>query len=80
MNTAVNTHLYFPVDLYTEINLLAQEQKLPFAKVARDLMVEALQKKKRKHAAKKNPLDWLLSFNLKGPVDGSVNHDKYLYD
>ncbi|MBI3577141.1 hypothetical protein HY086_03845 [Candidatus Gottesmanbacteria bacterium] len=80
MNTAINTHLYLPVDLYTQISDLAREQNLPFARVARELMKDALKKKTKKKKVYKNPLDWLISFNIKGPKDLSINHDKYLYD
>lgn len=81
MNTAINTHLYLPLDLYAEIADLAREKNLPFARVARELMSDSLKRKmKKKKKIYKNPLDWMFSFHLKGPTDGSVNHDKYLYD
>lgn len=80
----VNTHLYFPEDLYGEITLLAQEEGKPVAQVIRELVTHCLGKKVS-HTTKgkrnrENPFDWLGSFDLKGPRDVSVNHDKYLYD
>lgn len=83
MNTAINTHLYLPADLYEEIADLAREKNLPFARVARELMRDAIRNKYKKPKKKKkynSAFDWLLSFNIKGPKDLSVNHDKYLYD
>ena len=81
MNTAVNTHLYFPADLYAELSLVAREEGVPVAKIVREFVSKGLKtNKKLKKVKKANPLDWLLSFHLKGPVDGSINHDKYLYD
>ena len=84
---SVNTHLYFPEDLYREVSLIARRESVPVAKVIRDLVAEGVSKKKNARFKKgeKSPgylaLEGLSKLGIKGgPKDLARNHDKYLYD
>ncbi len=75
---SVNTHLYFPADLYDQLVIYAKEQNIPLAQAVRDIVAKKI-KKTAKKTPKKDPLGWLASFHIKGPKDLSIHHDKYLY-
>lgn len=85
---SVNTHLYFPADLYAQVALLARQTNVPVTKVVRNLVAEGLDKKASKNRGQRGPsvklLDELLAMSVKAPkgtpADISFNHDKYLYD
>lgn len=86
----MNTHLYFPQDLYAQLETLSQAQNQSLAQVVRDLVSEGVKKRKsgKKNRQEKSPgvsfLDRLVSSAVKAPAgtpkNVSSSHDKYLYD
>ncbi len=75
----LRTQLYLPVDLRQEINAVARREKKPAAEIMRELLVEGIRNKHTETAGA--ALNRLASLRVKGgPVDLSVNLDKYLYE
>lgn len=79
----LKTYLYIPEQLGEEINFLAKMQKKSKAKVMRDVLQEGINTfKKRQYAGAEALLELAKTakkYKIKGPRDGSVNHDYYLW-
>lgn len=75
----IRTQIYLPELTYDQIKEYAHEERKSMAETIRELINLSLAKikprKKKKHF-------WELLAELKadGPKDGSINHDKYIYD
>lgn len=86
---SVNTHLYFPEDLYREVAALARREAVPVAKMIRDLVADGVNKKTKTARLKqgqKSPgyyaLEGLTKLGIKYPkgLNLSKNHDKYIVE
>ena len=85
----INTHVYFPEDLYSQVSLLARQQAVPVAQVVRRFVADGVTKNKKKTDPKKGEkspgylaLEGLTKLGIKFPkgLNLSVNYKKYLYD
>lgn len=76
----IRTQIYLPKQLYEDVKFVAQKEDKKAAQVVRDLLNEALLKRKKQVSIGEAFLD-LASIGVKGgPPDLSTNHDKYLYE
>jgi len=76
----IRTQISLPESTYEELKSLAQEESKSIAAKIREVLGQRLKtdkpKKKKRHF-----LELLSELKFKGgPKDGSVNHDKYLYN
>ena len=76
----IRTQIYLDEDVHKDLNILAKQQKESMAKIARDILKEGIQKKRRLDKSGKEVLKKLLAMKISGgPSDLSANLDHYLY-
>lgn len=76
----IRTQIYLDKDIHKDLTVLARQEKESMAKVARDILKEGIQKRKKLDKSGKEVLRKLLSLKIKGgPTDLSTNLDYYLY-
>lgn len=79
----LKTYLYLPEHLDEKINQTAQNQNKSKAEVIRQALEEGLSSLEEKGKGGAEVLlklaQWAKKNNVKGPRDGSVNHDYYLW-
>lgn len=76
----IRTQIYLDKDIHRDLIVLARHQKESMAKVARDILKEGIQKRKKLDKSGKEVLRKLLSLKIKGGLtDLSTNLDHYLY-
>lgn len=76
----IRTQVYLPKTLYQDVQLVAQAEKKARAAIIRELLEQGIAQKKKRRSAGEALLELVKlgkRFNLKGPKDLSVNHDKY---
>ncbi len=79
MKTAeVRAGMYFPKELYEEIQKEAQKEKVSISEFVRESVIERLARKRKHINWNKDPILDLVGI-APGPSDASVNHDKYIY-
>ena len=76
----IRTQIYLDRDLHKDLSVLAKQERESMAKVARDILKEGIQKRKRLDKSGKGVLKKLLAIQaIGGPFDLSKNLDHYLY-
>lgn len=79
----LKTYLYIPEQLEEKLKLTAKTQKKSKAEVMREALREGIGALERKQAGGAEVLLKLAKmakkYGVKGPRDGSVNHDYYLW-
>lgn len=76
----IRTQIYLDEDVHKDLHILAKQQKESMAKIARDILKEGIQKKRRLDTSGKGVLKKLLAMKISGgPADLSENLDHYLY-
>lgn len=76
----IRTQIYLDKDLHRDLSVLAKQERESMAKVARDILKDGIQKRKRLDKSGKGVLKKLLAIQATGgPFDLSKNVDHYLY-
>ena len=76
----IRTQIYLDKDLHKDLFVLAKQERESMAKVARDILREGIQSKKKLDKSGKDVLRKLLAIQATGgPFDLSENLDRYLY-
>jgi len=76
----IRTQIYLDEYIHKDLNILAKQEKESMAKVARDLLREGIQRRKKLDKSGKEILKRLLAMKIRGgPSDLSSNLDHYLY-
>lgn len=76
----IRTQIYLDKDLHRDLSVLAKQERESMARVARDILKDGIQKRKRLDKSGKGVLKKLLAIQATGgPFDLSKNVDHYLY-
>lgn len=80
----VRTQVYLPRDIYEQIKARAEREGITMADQIREALVEYVvasneTKSQIPILTADDPIWDLIGMCKDGPVDGSVNHDKYIY-
>ncbi len=76
----IRTQIYLDEDIHKDLTFLARREKESMAKLARDILKEGIQRRKKLDKSGKEVLKKLLAMKIKGgPSDLSSNLDHYLY-
>lgn len=76
----IRTQIYIPEEEHKKLLRIAQDKKIPMAKIVRDFISDGLQKERQKDYSGKRTLKILSTLGLSGgPKDLSKNIDHYLY-
>jgi hypothetical protein len=80
----LKTYLYIPDQLEEKIILTAKTQKKSKAEIMREALEKGITEIRLKGTASVEALQQIAEigrkYNLKGPKDGSLNMDKYLWE
>lgn len=74
----VRAGMYFPKELYEEIQKEAQKENISISEFVRESVIERLTKKRKRINWDNDPILDLVGI-APGPSDASVNHDRYIY-
>ena len=74
----IRAGMYFPKELYEEIQKEAEKEKVSVSEFVRESVIERLTRKREHINWGKDPILDIVGI-APGPGDASVNHDKYIY-
>lgn len=83
MQKEVSTNIHLPVDVWKAVKVKAAQEGKSMKQLVLEGLSYVLKRKEKKEAGKDSLRELLLKYAgtmTTGLTDGSVNHDKYIYD